>query len=59
MVAERFGLSREQIRQIQARAMSKLRHPSVDLLRPRATCQLHDNQAVFSGPIHSRREAKT
>jgi RNA polymerase sigma factor (sigma-70 family) len=59
MVAECFGVSREQIRQIQARAISKLRHPSVDLLRPRATGQLHDNRWVFSGRIHSRREAKT
>jgi RNA polymerase sigma factor (sigma-70 family) len=30
-VAGCFGVSREQIRQIQARAMSKLRHPSAAL----------------------------
>lgn len=29
-VGERFGLTRERIRQIEARAMSKLRHPSSD-----------------------------
>jgi len=29
-VAEHFGLTRERIRQIEARAMSKLRHPSAD-----------------------------
>ena len=29
-VAEYFGLTRERIRQIEARAMSKLRHPSAD-----------------------------
>ena len=29
-VAEHFGLTRERIRQIEARAMSKLRHPSID-----------------------------
>ena len=30
-VAEHFGLTRERIRQIEARAMSKLRHPSADI----------------------------
>ena len=30
-VAEHFGLTRERIRQIEARAMSKLRHPSADV----------------------------
>ena len=30
-VAEYFGLTRERIRQIEARAMSKLRHPSADV----------------------------
>jgi RNA polymerase sigma factor (sigma-70 family) len=30
-VAEFFGLTRERIRQIEARAMSKLRHPSADI----------------------------
>jgi RNA polymerase sigma factor (sigma-70 family) len=29
-VGERFGVTRERIRQIEARAMSKLRHPSSD-----------------------------
>jgi RNA polymerase sigma factor (sigma-70 family) len=54
-VAACFGVSRDRIRQIQARAMSKLRHPSVDLWRPRAPGLLHDDQAMFSGPIHDRR----
>ena len=36
-VGECFGLTRERVRQIEARAMSKLRHPSLDLWRPRAT----------------------
>jgi len=31
MVGKRFNLTRERIRQIEARAMSKLRHPSRDL----------------------------
>ena len=30
-VAEHFGLTRERIRQIEVRAMSKLRHPSADV----------------------------
>ena len=30
-VAERFGLSRERVRQIHARAMCKLRHPCLNL----------------------------
>jgi DNA-binding CsgD family transcriptional regulator len=54
-VAACFGVSRDRIRQIQARAMSKLRHPSVDLWRPRAPGLLHDDQAMFSSPIHDRR----
>jgi DNA-directed RNA polymerase sigma subunit (sigma70/sigma32) len=29
-VGEHFALTRERIRQIEARAMSKLRHPSAD-----------------------------
>jgi hypothetical protein len=55
-VAACFGVSREQIRQIQARAMSKLRHPSAALGGSRAPGKLHDDRAMFSGPIHQRRD---
>ena len=34
-VGEHFNLTSERIRQIEARAMSKLRHPSSDTRRPR------------------------
>ena len=43
-VAEHFGLTRERIRQIEARAMSKLRHPSRRRRRPRAARRLTTEQ---------------
>jgi RNA polymerase sigma factor (sigma-70 family) len=58
-VAACLGVSREHIRQIQGRALSKLRHPSAALSRPGPPGKPYDDGAVFSGPIHSGRSAKT
>ena len=48
-VGRHFNLTRERIRQIEAKAMSKLRHPSVD--NGGATCSTDSSLALLVGSV--------